>query len=272
MKVKSPVLNHSEAPVPVSQKQLSLDHKSRTAPEQYVGCVTSAWLKSFPAKLCFPEKKERALSKNKSYFPILLKVLRFKNSGVPPPAPPHSTCQITNSCLPIFGECSFVFGPLRFSDLHQSILPSSSWGKLACQTLCWHHLRAVWSTRERSRHRAPSHFSLLWQEPGSQCLIQSQRRHRGVRLSKMGRWPSKSDTQDSSGVFYDLVGSFPLPELARLFFLCPCSSYLHYLISYCPLTKILCVFHLRLNANSPFSKEALLILLPSLDSISSCLL
>lgn len=41
---------------------------------------------------------------------------------------------------------------------------SNSWGKLACKTLCWHHLRALWSMRDRSDMGAPSHF-FLWQDP-----------------------------------------------------------------------------------------------------------
>lgn len=114
-------------------------------------------------------------------------------------------------------------------------------------------------------------FLSFGRNPGSQCLTQSQRRHRGVIWVRWGG-KEESEIQNSSSVFSGSMGSFPLPELARLFFLCPHSNYLACLIFYRPWTKM--CFSFKTQCKSYLLQRSFSDCLPScnkIDVISSFL-
>lgn len=172
-------------------------------------------VKKLPPKTVLPRKnKVIPSSKHKSCFPTLksTKVQRYWSSF-------SLIRKIINSYRPF--QWVFCFRSSEVFRLTSVNSPFNSWGKLACKILCWHHLRvseALWSIRERSNIGRGAHCTpfTFGRSPSSQCLTQSHRVHRGVRLCKMGWWREKWDTQDSLNVFYGSVGSFLLPELARL--------------------------------------------------------
>lgn len=92
------------------------------------------------------------------------KLQKFRNIGVPPPAPPHSTCKITDACLPT--SVCFCF---RSSEVFQAciskfFLPTAggSWlAKPSAVITAEHH--KVWEVE--ASMVAPWHLFLLWRDP-----------------------------------------------------------------------------------------------------------
>lgn len=145
--------------------------------------------------LRFPEKNWNLYPKTNHIFQHW-KLQKFRNIGAPPLVPPHNTCKIANPCLPMFSQCSFVLGPLRFWD-YISKFSFQQLEEAGLQNLVLASSRSIrkhekW--KQRWRHlQASLSFD---RTPDSQSLTQSQRRNREVTWVRWGGG-EQSETQDS---------------------------------------------------------------------------
>lgn len=152
-----------------------------------------------------------------------------------------SICQITNSCLPILASV-LLFQVLWGFQTYISKFSFQQPGETGLQNLSLASSQRIWSIRERSNTGSGKNLHTSFSFARAQAANAWPRAKGCTERWGWVRWcgEEQSETQDSS-VFSGSIGSFLLPELARLLPL-PCSSYLPYLTSCCPLTKISCVF------------------------------
>lgn len=163
-----------------------------------------------------------------------MKVQKYWNSS-------SSICQITNSCLPILASV-LLFQVLWGFQTYISKFSFQQLGETGLQNLLLASSQRIWSIRGRSNTGSGKNLHTSFSFARAQAANAWPRAKGCTERWGWVRWcgEEKSETQDSS-VFSGSIGSFLLPELAR-FLPLPCSSYLPYLTSCCPLTKILCVF------------------------------